>query len=142
MMKIWSTEEGTELYGRGSPVSIKFAPDRRRDFQRTDMRCTLGFGRGFWIAFWCFLIGLGLLIFRPDLKWPISYDLFISDDQEDKVMVAGRDLHVNPLISSTWFGKIKNIRLNYVFMYKKSIYTMAFRISPCRETIAIDKKDK
>lgn len=42
MMKLWSTEEATEVYGRGLLVFIEFAPDRRRDFQRTGMRYTLG----------------------------------------------------------------------------------------------------
>ena len=40
-------------------------------------------------------------LFRPDLKWPISYELFISDQQEGYVTmygwnVAGRDWQVNP----------------------------------------------
>lgn len=54
MMKLWSTEEATGLYGRGLPVCIEFAPDRRRDFQRTGMRYTLGLDGISGFYFGCF----------------------------------------------------------------------------------------
>ena len=40
----------------------------------------------------------GLVIpFGPDLKWPISYELFIGDDQQGYAWnYAGRDWQVNP----------------------------------------------